>query len=133
MAPVDVDERAAAALCYTSGTTGDPKGVLYSHRSIVLHALSMAGRDVFRIGEQDVVLGLVPLFHALGWGLPFVCGLTGADMVLPGPNLAPGGGGRADLGAPRDLGGRRSHGVDGPAAGRRGAGDRATPRSTCRA
>ena len=89
VAPVDINERAAAALCYTSGTTGDPKGVLYSHRSIILHALSMTGRDVFRIGEQDVVLGLVPLFHALGWGLPFVCGLTGADMVLPGPNLAP--------------------------------------------
>ncbi len=89
LAPVDVDERAAAALCYTSGTTGDPKGVLYSHRSIVLHALSMAGRDVFRIGEQDIVLGLVPLFHAMGWGLPFLCGLTGADMVLPGPNLQP--------------------------------------------
>ncbi len=89
MAPVDVDERAAAALCYTSGTTGNPKGVLYSHRSIVLHALSMAGHDVFRISERDTVLGLVPLFHALGWGLPFVCGLTGADMVLPGPNLAP--------------------------------------------
>ena len=87
--PVDVTERTAAALCYTSGTTGDPKGVLYSHRAIVLHALTMAGRDVFRIGEQDVVLGLVPLFHALGWGLPFVCGLTGADIVLPGPNLSP--------------------------------------------
>ncbi|WP_231914220.1 long-chain-fatty-acid--CoA ligase, partial [Rhodococcus sp. LB1] len=89
MTPVDMDERAAAALCYTSGTTGDPKGVLYSHRSIVLHALSMAGRDVFRIGEQDVVLGLVPLFHALGWGLPFICGLTGATVVMPGPNLQP--------------------------------------------
>ncbi|WP_280276667.1 long-chain-fatty-acid--CoA ligase [Nocardia wallacei] len=89
MPPIDVDERAAAALCYTSGTTGKPKGVLYSHRSIVLHALSMAGSDVFRIGEPDVVLGLVPLFHALGWGLPFICGLTGADMVLPGPDLAP--------------------------------------------
>lgn len=89
LAPVDVDERAAAALCYTSGTTGDPKGVLYTHRSIVLHALAMAGRDVFRISEQDVVLGLVPLFHALGWGLPFLCGITGAHMVLPGPNLHP--------------------------------------------
>ena len=63
--------------------------MLYSHRSIVLHALAMSGRDVFRIGEQDVVLGLVPLFHALGWGLPFICGLTGADLVLPGPNLRP--------------------------------------------
>lgn len=89
LAPVDVDERAAAALCYTSGTTGNPKGVLYSHRSIVLHALSMSGRDVFRIGEQDVVLGLVPLFHALGWGLPFICGLSGATLVLPGPTLHP--------------------------------------------
>lgn len=89
LAPIDIDERAAAALCYTSGTTGNPKGVLYSHRSIVLHALSMSGRDVFRIGEQDVALGLVPLFHALGWGLPFICGITGATLVLPGPNLHP--------------------------------------------
>ena len=92
MAPVDINERAAAALCYTSGTTGDPKGVLYSHRSIILHALSMTGRDVFRIGEQDVVLGLVPLFHALGWGLPFVCGLTGATWSTWSESRPRGGG-----------------------------------------
>lgn len=84
-----LDERAAACLCYTSGTTGNPKGVLYSQRSIVLHALVMGGTDVFRVAGQDVVLALVPLFHVMGWGLPFVCGLTGADIVLPGPHLDP--------------------------------------------
>jgi fatty-acyl-CoA synthase len=85
-----IDERSAISLCYTSGTTGDPKGVLYSHRSVVLHALSMSGGDVFGIFEDDVVLALVPLFHVMGWGLPFVCGLIGAQIVLPGrqPNTA---------------------------------------------
>lgn len=80
----DLDERAAASLCYTSGTTGDPKGVLYSHRSIVLHALAMSGAEVYGLTRKDRVLSLVPLFHAMGWGLPFVCGLVGADLVLPG-------------------------------------------------
>lgn len=85
----DLDERSAASLCYTSGTTGDPKGVLYSHRSIVLHALSMSGADAYGIDGRDRVLALVPLFHAMGWGLPFVCGLIGADLVMPGRFLQP--------------------------------------------
>ncbi|WP_237341622.1 long-chain-fatty-acid--CoA ligase [Williamsia soli] len=84
------DERSAAALCYTSGTTGDPKGVLYSHRSIILHALAMSGADVYGITSRDRVLALVPLFHAMGWGLPFVCGLVGSDIVMPGRHLKPG-------------------------------------------
>ncbi|WP_369139072.1 long-chain fatty acid--CoA ligase [Modestobacter versicolor] len=86
----EFDERSAAALCYTSGTTGDPKGVLYSHRSIVLHALAMSGADVYGITSRDRVLALVPLFHALGWGLPFVSGLVGCDLILPGRHLKPG-------------------------------------------
>ncbi|SEO57194.1 long-chain-fatty-acid--CoA ligase [Trujillonella endophytica] len=85
----EIDERSAAALCYTSGTTGDPKGVMYSHRSIVLHALAMAGADVYGITSRDRVLALVPLFHAMGWGLPFVCGLVGSDIVMPGRHLKP--------------------------------------------
>ncbi|MFF2059914.1 long-chain-fatty-acid--CoA ligase [Rhodococcus qingshengii] len=84
------DERSAAALCYTSGTTGNPKGVLYSHRSIILHALAMSGADVYGITSRDRVLALVPLFHAMGWGLPFVCGLVGSDIVMPGRHLKPG-------------------------------------------
>ena len=86
----EIDERSAAALCYTSGTTGDPKGVMYSHRSIVLHALSMSGADIYGITSQDRVLALVPLFHAMGWGLPFVCGLVGSDLIMPGRHLKPG-------------------------------------------
>jgi fatty-acyl-CoA synthase len=82
-----LDERAAAALCYTSGTTGDPKGVLYSHRALVLHALAMAADDVYRVAGRDTVLAVVPMFHAMGWNLPFLCGLIGADLVMPGPHL----------------------------------------------
>jgi fatty-acyl-CoA synthase len=85
----DIDERSAAALCYTSGTTGDPKGVLYSHRAIVLHALSMSGADVYGITGRDRVLASVPLFHAMGWGLPFVSGLVGSDLIMPGRHLQP--------------------------------------------
>jgi fatty-acyl-CoA synthase len=85
----DIDERSAAALCYTSGTTGNPKGVSYSHRSIAIHALIMSGADVFGIRSDDVVLATVPMFHAMGWGLPFLSAMSGADVVMPGRNLAP--------------------------------------------
>lgn len=84
-----VDERAAASLCYTSGTTGDPKGVLYSHRSIALHALIMAGTETFGVAKEDVILATVPMFHAMGWGLPFISILTGATLVMPGRHLDP--------------------------------------------
>lgn len=85
----DLDERSAASLCYTSGTTGDPKGVLYSHRGIVLHALAMSGADVYGLRRADVALTLVPLFHAMAWGMPFVSALVGNDMVLPGRHVRP--------------------------------------------
>jgi fatty-acyl-CoA synthase len=78
-----LDERAPAALCYTSGTTGDPKGVAYSHRTLAVHALAMSGYDVFRLAERDRALAVVPMFHAMAWNLPYVCGLVGADLVMP--------------------------------------------------
>jgi fatty-acyl-CoA synthase len=78
-----LDERTPAALCYTSGTTGDPKGVAYSHRTLAVHALAMTGFDVFRLAERDRALAVVPMFHAMAWNLPYVCGLVGADLVLP--------------------------------------------------
>ncbi|HEV2354159.1 MAG TPA: AMP-binding protein, partial [Puia sp.] len=84
----EADEYAAAFMCYTSGTTGKPKGVLYSHRSIVLHAmaflLSCCGLG---ITERDVVLPVVPMFHASAWGLPYNCAFAGATQVFPGPYL----------------------------------------------
>jgi fatty-acyl-CoA synthase len=81
------DERAAAILCYTSGTTGRPKGVLYSHRSTTLHSLAICTADVIGIGNRDSVLPVVPMFHANAWGLPYACLSTGAKLVLPGPRL----------------------------------------------
>ncbi len=85
----DVDENAAAGLCYTSGTTGMPKGVLYSHRAQVLHAMSVAMASVFGILERDVVFPVVPMFHAFGWGLPYVAPFVGADLVLHGSDSSP--------------------------------------------
>jgi Acyl-CoA synthetases (AMP-forming)/AMP-acid ligases II len=84
----DVDERAAAMLCYTSGTTGDPKGVLFSHRSTVLHALNGCLADAFGISARDVVMPVVPMFHANCWGMPFMCAMTGAKQVMIGQDMA---------------------------------------------
>jgi fatty-acyl-CoA synthase len=81
------DENTAAALCYTSGTTGNPKGVLYSHRSNFIHTLITAGVDVMAISARDTVLPVVPMFHANAWGLAFSCAATGAKLVMPGQKL----------------------------------------------
>ncbi|HZA34780.1 MAG TPA: AMP-binding protein, partial [Vicinamibacterales bacterium] len=83
----DIDEQSAAVLCYTSGTTGRSKGVLYSHRSLVLHSLALSLPDVFDLRESARVLAVVPMFHANAWGLPFACAMIGAAQVLPGPCL----------------------------------------------
>ncbi len=86
--PFEEDENTAAFMCYTSGTTGKPKGVLYSHRSIVLHAMSFLFSCCgVGIVEQDAVLPVVPMFHASAWGFPYSCSFTGAKQVFPGPYL----------------------------------------------
>jgi len=84
-----LDEQDAAAMCYTSGTTGRPKGVLYSHRALMLHSLAQAARDCLGVGEQDVILPVVPMFHVNAWGLPFTCTMVGTTQVFPGPFLDP--------------------------------------------
>ncbi|HCO43923.1 MAG TPA: long-chain fatty acid--CoA ligase [Gammaproteobacteria bacterium] len=81
------DENTACGLCYTSGTTGNPKGVLYSHRTNVLHTLITLAPDVMGIGARDVVLPVVPMFHANAWGLAFSCPAVGAKMVMPGAQM----------------------------------------------
>ncbi len=85
------DENTASAICYTTGTTGHPKGVLYSHRSSYLHSLITQVPGTFALGEADVVLPIVPMFHAMAWGLPYACVMAGASMVMPGPSMTPAG------------------------------------------
>lgn len=79
----ELDENTASSLCYTSGTTGNPKGVLYSHRSTLLHALSSSNPDALNLSGQDVVLPVVPMFHVNAWGLPYSAALAGAKLVFP--------------------------------------------------
>jgi fatty-acyl-CoA synthase len=87
----ELNEKEAAAMCYTSGTTGQPKGVLYSHRSTLLHTLGVAAGNPMGLGisEQDVILPVVPMFHANAWGYPYIATMIGAKLVYPGPYLDP--------------------------------------------
>ncbi len=82
-----LDENSASSLCYTSGTTGNPKGALYSHRSTVLHAYAACLPDVMSLSARDAVLAVVPMFHVNAWGLPYSAALTGCKLVLPGPAM----------------------------------------------
>ncbi len=86
----DLDERSASALCYTSGTTGDPKGVLYDHRSTILHAYVAPAPDIMDLSSSDCVLPVVPLFHVNAWGVPYSTLMVGAKLVLPGPKMGDG-------------------------------------------
>jgi fatty-acyl-CoA synthase len=84
-----LDENQALGMCYTSGTTGRPKGIVYSHRAVVLHSLVEALPDALGLSASDVVMPVVPMFHVNAWGLPFTCVMTGAKQVFPGPHLDP--------------------------------------------
>ncbi|HWH93654.1 MAG TPA: long-chain fatty acid--CoA ligase [Baekduia sp.] len=85
----ETDERDAAAMCYTSGTTGDPKGVVYSHRSITLHSMGVCMGDAMSLTPSDTVLTIVPQFHAMAWGIPYAAMLVGASVVMPDRFLQP--------------------------------------------
>ena len=85
-----MDERAACGLCYTSGTTGNPKGVLYSHRATILHAYALLMPDMMNLGCRDVMMPIVPMFHVNAWGAPFACPMAGTKMVFPGGKMGDG-------------------------------------------
>ena len=86
----ELDEQDASSMCYTSGTTGDPKGVVYSHRSTVLHAMASALPGALNISSDNVVMPVVPMFHVNAWGAPYCCPMVGAKLVFPGPQMADG-------------------------------------------
>lgn len=86
----EVEERSAAAMCYTSGTTGDPKGVVYSHRSIYLHSMAVCMSDGPNLTQGDRALTVVPQFHAMAWGLPYAAFMIGASLIMPDRFLQPG-------------------------------------------
>jgi len=83
----ELDENTAAGLCYTSGTTGQPKGVLYSHRSTVIHSLSSCSKDSLGIGKADAVMPIVPMFHVNAWGTPYNAAMSGSKLILPGADM----------------------------------------------
>lgn len=85
----EIDENSAAAMCYTSGTTGNPKGALYSHRALYLHTMSLCMTDSFHLSETDRIMPVVPMFHAMAWGLVYAGTMIGADIVYPGAHMAP--------------------------------------------
>jgi len=85
----NIDERSAALLCYTSATTGDPKGVAFTHRSTVLHAFAAGVVDLLGISQRDTVMPIVPMFHVNAWGVPYLAPMVGAKLVMPGPKLDP--------------------------------------------
>lgn len=84
-----IDENDGAAMCFTSGTTGCSKGVIYSHRSLVLHSFASCAADAFAISNSDTILPVAPMFHANAWGVPFTCVMAGAKLMLSGPNVEP--------------------------------------------
>ncbi|HZD37788.1 MAG TPA: AMP-binding protein, partial [Actinomycetes bacterium] len=85
----ELDEQQTAGICYTSATTGNPKGVAYSHRALFIHTLAAGQADMLALSERDVILPIVPMFHVNAWGLPYSAMLCGADLVLPGPAMTP--------------------------------------------
>ena len=122
-----VDERDAAALCYTSGTTGNPKGVAYSHRSIWLHSMQVCMPESFGLAPTDRELAIVPMFHAMAWGMPYAAFMSGASLIMPDRFLQARAARRDDRGRAADQGRRGADHLERPARLPRRA-TRPTPR-----